>query len=209
MPPPPSPSRLQTSASPGPLRHPWPTIALHWASALLVAGAFVLAWLRDTADDKPLRAVLLFSHSQLGLLVGLLLLMRLAVRVMNRANAPAIEMPAWQRWAGAGGHLALYALLLAQPLLGWAVMNAHGHDPLLFGAWPLPSLANPDPDLADTLAEYHETTAWAMLALIGLHASAALWHHFARGDAVLASMLPGARPRTTGRSTPLPHPTSE
>lgn len=187
---PPYPSATGTHEAAASTRHALPTIVLHWASALLVVAAFVLAWVRDAADDKPLRAVLLFGHSQVGLLVLLLLALRLAARWLARGQGPVAAGPALLRWAGTAGHLGLYGLLLAQPLLGWAVMNAHGHDLLLFGAWPLPPLAEADPDLADTLAEAHETAAWALLALIGLHACAALWHHHFRRDGVLASMLP-------------------
>lgn len=201
MPTPPDP---RPAAAPPLPRYPTLTIALHWASALAVFGAFALAWVREAADDKPLRAALLFTHSQLGLLVLVLLVMRLAARLLAPSTVVAPPGPAWQRWASTGGHLAIYALLMAQPLLGWAVMNAHGHDALLFGAWALPGLAAPDPDLADTLAEAHETAAWALLALISLHASAALWHHYFRRDTVLASMLPLAAPRIApAHHTPL------
>ena len=54
----------------------------------------------------------------------------------------------------------------------------------------LPPLVAPDDELADTLADWHAWSAWSLVALIGVHAAAALWHHFVRRDGVLNSMLP-------------------
>jgi cytochrome b561 len=41
------------------------------------------------------------------------------------------------------------------------------------------------------LEQVHETGAWLLLALIGLHAGAALFHALVLRDRVLQRMLPG------------------
>jgi cytochrome b561 len=56
------------------------------------------------------------------------------------------------------------------------------------GSWSLPTLLARDHDLADTLGELHEAGAFAFMALIGVHAAAALWHHHFQKDNVLRSM---------------------
>jgi cytochrome b561 len=56
-----------------------------------------------------------------------------------------------------------------------------------------------DKPLAHRLFELHGWIALALLGLIGLHAAAALHHHFVRKDSVLAGMLPGRRPATVSR----------
>jgi cytochrome b561 len=44
-------------------------------------------------------------------------------------------------------------------------------------------------------ATVHVLLAYLALALVVLHVSAALWHHFGRRDEVLRRMMPGAKVR--------------
>jgi cytochrome b561 len=39
----------------------------------------------------------------------------------------------------------------------------------------------------------HEVVAWVLIALVALHAAAALFHYFIRGDSILQRMLPAQR----------------
>lgn len=167
------------------------TILLHWLSVLLIVGAVAAVGLRELADDKASRQLLLDIHRQLGLSVLLLLCARVPLHLWQRPAAAAMAWPL--RWAAAATHLALYALLLALPLLGWALSDARGQHPLLLGWLHLPTLVATDPDRADLLADAHVACAWALLAAVSLHVAAALWHHWVRRDAVLRAMWPAAR----------------
>jgi cytochrome b561 len=89
-------------------------------------------------------------------------------------------------------HLALYALLLALPVLGWAMSSASG-TPVHFFGLTLPPILGEDDDLADTLQVWHVNAAWALLVLATVHVAAALWHHFVRRDRTLRMMLPRRR----------------
>lgn len=171
-------------------RHSRATILLHWGTVGLVVFGAILIYVRDPIEDRPLRQALLDLHRQIGLLVLLALALRLAVRGLFGIVDHLRTMPVPLRWAARVSHMSLYALLLALPLLGLAASQAHGVKVLLLGALPLPGLAEADSDLADVLDEYHIWAGWAMAALVGAHALAALWHHFVRRDAVLGSMLP-------------------
>jgi cytochrome b561 len=71
------------------------------------------------------------------------------------------------------------------------VTSAHGISLHFLGVIHLPQLVAADSELADTLSDYHIWLSWVLLALVSMHAGAALWHHFVRRDAVLAAMLPG------------------
>ena len=173
-------------------RHsPW-IIALHWFSvlAMVVATAAILA--RELVEIQSLRIALMEMHRQSGLLVLLALGLRLAVRFKTGMADHAGDMPKIMQWAAQMAHLALYAMLLALPLLGWAVCSAHGTPIKLLGLIPLPDLVGADSDLADTLTDYHVWAAWGMLALVVAHAGAAWWHHAIRRDGVLVAMLPAA-----------------
>jgi cytochrome b561 len=170
------------------------TIALHWATlaGLLMAVAAVL--LREVLDSDNLRTQLLALHRQAALTVLVLLVLRLAARLGSGLRAaPAVAaLPAWQRHAASLSHLALYAGLLAVPLLGSALSDARGQHTAWLGWLPLPRLAATDPGLADTLEDLHQWAAWALGALVLLHAGAALWHHWVRRDGVLRAMWPRA-----------------
>jgi len=89
-------------------------------------------------------------------------------------------------------HLALYVLLLAMPLGGWLILSAAGKN-IPFWGLSLPPLVSPDKGLAEFIEEIHETAGKVGYFLIGLHAAAALYHHYVLKDTVLARMMPGPR----------------
>jgi cytochrome b561 len=185
-----------------PRRHPALTIALHWLSALAVATALAVAWTRAGLDDPQPRAALMQVHQAAGLLVLALLLLRVATRLATWRSQPRHGLPKAMQLAALATHLLLYGLLLAMPLLGWALTNAHGHDVRLPGLPPLPALVDADPDLADSLDAWHVGLSWVLLSAAVLHAAAALFHHFVRRDEVLRAMLPAAPPAQAGRRRP-------
>jgi len=168
-------------------------VLVHWLSAALIFTAYGLVWSREALDDDILRSVILSLHRQTGLIVLLFLGVRLALRWRHSPTPAASELPRLMRWAAGLSHLALYGLLFAMPLLGWAMTNAQGHEVLLWNLLALPRLVATDPDLSDTLQDGHEWGAWCLLGLVAAHLAAALWHHFVRRDDVLLAMLPRAR----------------
>lgn len=173
------------------------TLAAHWLSAIAVVLAFGLVWLREALDDDATGQLLLAWHRQLGLLVLLLLALRLiARRRQSRQDQADQALPPLLHWAALTTQWLFYLLLLAMPLLGWAMTSAQGHPLPLFNLVPLPPLLSVNPDLADSLQEWHELGASCLLGLIALHVLAAQWHHWIRRDGVLASMLPLVRPRS-------------
>ncbi|MFO6255884.1 cytochrome b, partial [Pseudomonas aeruginosa] len=65
--------------------------------------------------------------------------------------------------------------------------------PIPFFGLELPPLVDKNPDLAGQIKEWHETIGNAGYFLIGLHAAAALFHHFVSRDNTLVRMLPQRR----------------
>ena len=171
-------------------RWPTPLIFLHWLSVLLILAAFAFVLGRELLESRTLRSLLLDWHKNAGVLLLLLTLLRLPLAIALRYRAPRHDLPPLERLAALAVRLALYGALLAVPLLGWARTNAAGHGVALYGFLPLPAIAPNDPDLADQLGEWHETAAWIFLALIIVHALAALRHHVFVRDGVLTAMLP-------------------
>ena len=98
-------------------------------------------------------------------------------------------------------HWLLYALMLAMPLIGWAMLSAGGYPVMLGESLRLPPIF---PDSATGFAVLRHAHAWlAMLLFLTFlaHMAAALYHGLIRRDGVLPSMLGGA-----GRSGHAAHP---
>jgi len=175
-----------------PKRHPLLVIAMHWGTMLALIVAVAVMFVRDVIENDTFRQALLHVHRQLGLLLLLAVVWRIAVRVRKGLADHAPGMAFLLRWAAKAAHVFLYGLLIALPLVGWALTSAHGIWLSFLGIFRLPMLVAADSEFADTLNDYHIWLAWALLALVTAHAAAALWHHFVRRDAVLTAMLPGA-----------------
>ena len=165
-------------------RYPLPLVALHWATALAVVVAYVSGGEPDEAETT-LEFLIGQLHVGAGLAVFALVLLRLPLRAL--LGAPAAEPgPRWQQRAAHAAHFALYALMLAVPLGGWAAL---GHE---VSSFSLAGFALPLPDgnalWARALGQSHEFLANAFIWLAGLHAVAALVHHYVLGDGVLKRM---------------------
>lgn len=80
--------------------------------------------------------------------------------------------------------------MLGLPFAGWLILSAAGK-PIPFFGLELPPLIDKNPDLAGQIKEVHETVAVLGYWLIGLHAVAALFHHFISKDDTVRRMLPG------------------
>ncbi len=167
------------------------SITLHWLMVLLIAATYATIELRGLfprgSDPRTLMKSL---HVSLGLAIFLLVWLRLLGRRLS--PAPQASGPAWETLAARAAHLALYGLMIGMPLLGWLLLSAEGQPVRLFGL-PLPALMSPSERWAERFEELHEALGVAGYWLIGLHAAAALLHHYLRKDDVLRRMLPARR----------------
>jgi cytochrome b561 len=84
-------------------------------------------------------------------------------------------------------HWGLYGLLAAMVLVGLALTWTRGDS--LFNLVRIPAFDPGNHALADQIQEVHATIGWIILAVAGIHAAAALFHHFVWRDGVLARML--------------------
>lgn len=173
-----------------PTRYTNTAIALHWLAALLIFAAFPLGLYMGDLPLSPLKLKLFSYHKWLGVTIFLLVLMRLAWRATHPAPPLPAAMPAWERFAAQAGHYLLYLLIFAIPLTGWLMSSAKGVQTVYLGVLPLPDILGRDKALGHLLEEIHEMLNMAMLALVFLHAAAALRHHFVERDGILARMLP-------------------
>ncbi|MEW6413695.1 MAG: cytochrome b/b6 domain-containing protein [Pseudomonadota bacterium] len=164
-------------------RHAFPMIALHWLTALAV----VVAYVSSGDPSKASHALSGQIHVTSGFAVFLLVALRLPLRLLMGVPA-AVPGPRWQQRAARAAHGALYALLFAVPLAGWAELADKAHAFSVLG-WALP-LPDAGALWVRALGAAHTTLGDALVWLAGLHAAAALAHHYVLRDGTLARMLP-------------------
>ena len=166
------------------------SIALHWLMALVIAAVFATIELRTNFPrGSDIREGLKMWHFMLGLSILVLVLVRIVARLTTPAPAQLPGEPAWRRLVSKGTHLVLYALMLGMPITGWMILSAEG-EPIPFFGLELPPLIAPNKDLAHDIEELHELGGEIGYWLIGLHALAALFHHYVLKDNVLLRMMP-------------------
>ncbi|AKS42861.1 cytochrome b [Wenzhouxiangella marina] len=163
--------------------------SLHWAVVIGLLLQFIWAWRIDEAESIRQQFALVNQHKSIGLTVFGLALIRLAWRFFDRPPAWPESMRAWERLAASLTHWALYGLILAIPLSGWAWSTAAGHSTSWFGALDLPALLPVNENLADILEELHEALAISLLGLAALHVLAALRHQFVLRDGLMRRIL--------------------
>lgn len=169
------------------------SIFLHWAMVLLISAVYACILLRENyPKGTDMREGLKTWHFMLGLTVLALVIVRIIARLLNRRPPITPEPPVWQAALAKVTHFALYAFMLAMPIAGWVILSAAGKVIPFFGL-ELPALIGPSKALAGQVKELHEAFGTIGYFLIGLHAVAALFHHYIVKDDTLRRMLPGRR----------------
>ncbi len=166
------------------------SIALHWLMMVLIAAVYACMELRGFwPKGSALREGLKTWHFMLGLTVLMLVAVRIVARLTS--TTPPI-MPAPPRWQVVMSRMmlvALYALMIGMPLLGWLTLSAEGKA-IPFFPVRLPALVNESKSVADWAKELHETGGNVGYFLIAMHAAAALFHHYVVRDNTLRRILP-------------------
>ena len=171
-------------------RYGWVSIFMHWGVALVVFGLFALGlwmvgldyystWRKDAPD----------LHKS----IGLVLLGVMVLRVLWRfISPPPPTLSSYSRMTRLGakfGHGFLYLSLFAVMVAGYLISTADGVGIPVFGLFEVPALVSGLPDQADTAGVIHFYLAWVLVIFSGLHALAALKHHFIDRDVTLKRML--------------------
>ena len=163
----------------------------HWATAILVVVAFVYG--PGGSEQRVYSVAKDFDrqlHETLGLAVLSIVLLRLAWRAFDVAPDDP-PMPAWMRVASKLVRAMLYVLLLGVPFTAISGAWLEGHPLTLLGSVRVGPWLTEAHALGSVIASVHTWLGDAILWVAGVHAAAALYHHFVLRDGVLRSMLPG------------------
>jgi cytochrome b561 len=183
-------------------RHGAVTQSLHWLTVVAVGAAYVFSVGGPEARVySDAGAASLQLHEALGMLVFALVGVRLLWRLVDRAPKEP-PMPIWMEWASKATHWALYGMVVAIPLT--AIIGAwyEAHPVTLLGVGTIGPWLAESHNLGLTITDLHRTLGSFIVWVAGIHAAAALFHHFIMRDNVLVSMLPAwlILPRLAGAS---------
>ena len=185
------------TGAPEPGRYTALTRVLHWLTAVLVFCALFIGFVMvNSLGDY---AALIMIHRTLGITILVVVLVRVVNRLTHRAPPLPPTVGRLERKVVALSEVSLYALLVLQPLIGWAMVSAAGGPVVVFGSFRLPRIAPFDAQLFWVLRQAHSVGAYALMAAIAAHISAIVLHTLTLRDRMIERMTFGL---TRGRSGP-------
>jgi cytochrome b561 len=165
----------------------------HWLTLLLLIGSFTLAVSMVSLPLSPRKLQLYSWHKWVGVTIFIVTILRLAWRLVNVVPQQTATVPRWQRRLATLSHGTLYAILIVMPLTGWIMSSALNLPLVYLGLIHIPSPFGVDRALGEAMKVVHLSLAFALLVLVAVHMTAALYHHFLLRDDVLRRMLPWHR----------------
>jgi len=164
-------------------------IALHWTTAVMVLSMFALGvWMRTLNYVHPWYNRAPHLHESFGMVLFIILVFRVAWVTFASKPKP-VKMPAWEHMAAWTVQKLLYLLLFAVMTSGFLITSADAVPIDFFNVTTVPPLVTGIKHQADKAGVVHLYLAVITVCVAGLHALAALKHHFIDKDRTLLSML--------------------
>lgn len=166
------------------------SIIFHWVCAPLILFLFGLGvYMRGLDYYSPWYHRGPEIHIELGLLVFLLMLLRLLWRVRSGSPENIATIPKNTQLAANLVKYVIYIAVFAICITGYLITTAEGSSANFFGFFSIPATAELSADNIDRAGWLHKYIAWSLIAIVALHALAALFHHFIKRDKTLVRML--------------------
>jgi cytochrome b561 len=158
-------------------------IAIHWVAAALIVALLITGFRVSGAADPAAKAAFLRFHAAMGLAILVLTLGRIAWWwLADQKPLPVGGQPALLHRAAATVHVLFYIVVIGLAASGIGMMVLSGAGKIVFGgaSGSLPDFWNYPPRVP------HGIGVRVLIALLILHVGGALYHHFVRGDRLLA-----------------------
>ncbi|HET7314991.1 cytochrome b [Salinisphaera sp.] len=177
---------------------------LHWLLALLIIAQFSLVVIFTWIVPEPsgehhhhehqaagLHETVMMLHKSTGVLILLFGLILIVWRLTQPKPSLQTE-PVWQRVLARIVHLAIYVVVVAQPVFGILMLTSFGQSIPFFGLFSIPAFITLGEQAGATLGALHAFTGWwIVLTALGIHIVGSLYHHYVRKDDVLKRMWRG------------------
>ncbi len=170
---------------------------LHWTLAAMVIGQLLGGDLMLLASSHAVPDIWFYVHPTVGLLIGLLMIVRLGWRGANPVPAVPEDLTVGKQALSLATHYGWYFLLICNPVVGYLLICAIGDHVHFFNA-ELPNWMGRSSVYEGLYFWMHLAFGVAIGGLFVLHAGAALHHEFGKHDNVLRRML-GFVPMTAER----------
>ena len=164
---------------------------LHWGLGLALLAQIAFGLLLDEIAPRgtPARGEVINLHKSIGIVLGILIVVRIAWRLGHAPPAWPATMTAARRHAARVGHFALYFCMVVAPLAGYLGSNLSPHGVRFFGV-ALPPWGPDRPAVYDFLIGVHDVSTYALLALVTGHVAMALKHAFIERDGIFSRIAP-------------------
>ncbi len=172
-------------------RHDPVTIALHWATALLIFAMLALGWYMGTLPRGAGKSDMVNLHKSFGTVALACAASWIFWRCRKRAAKRGVPEAGWRARAAQLTHFLLYVTIAFVPLTAFLGSHFGSRGILLFGVQSGPFFRH-NTELSQLLYKIHNASVWVLATLIALHMVGALSHRFLFKDDVLRRMLPGA-----------------
>lgn len=163
---------------------------LHWLTAVLVlttipAGLIMV----QEGLPRPLQDSLFLYHKNIGPVILILVILRLAVRLAKRPPPLPDSLPRLQALVAETVHWLLYLALVLMVISGIVRVQAGGFpmelwDPLIGG------MIGKDEALAASAKAFHDLCKNALIVLMAAHIGAAAMHGLVKRDGIFSRMWP-------------------
>ncbi|WP_458096497.1 cytochrome b [Roseomonas sp. WA12] len=170
-----------------PARYGLVSRVLHWGMAALFAWQFAGMAIKLALGRHPVSAFFVGSHASFGTLLMVLVLIRGTWGLLNLRRRPP-HGTGWLGRAAQFGHLTIYGLMLAVPLLGLLRQYGSGR---AFAAFSIPlwgATGETHPSLVGAGDAAHGELGWVLLAIVAGHVAMVAFHGLVLRHAVLPRM---------------------
>lgn len=170
----------------------WVTILLHWTLAVLILGLIPMGWYITTIDYyHPYYHQLFALHKSFGILTLALAIFNIIWFLFNQLPILPAHMRPIEKLAAHSMHYVLLFMMICIPMTGYFISTSEGEGIVFFGLFQLPALLKNGHGYADLFGQLHAWLGYGMLALVAMHAGAALKHEFINKDGLLRRMFGG------------------
>jgi cytochrome b561 len=167
---------------------------LHWLVAGLVVLMIPIGQVMVIEGlPRIVQNTLFLLHKNGGVIVGLLMVLRLAFRLRYPPPPLPVSMPPLQARLASLTHALLYVLIFTMAVSGYVRVVAGGHPIEGLDSLNLPYLIGRSAVIEKAAQAVHYYAHFAVIALVAAHIGAALYHALVLRDSMLARMWPIGR----------------
>ena len=170
-------------------------IGFHWSIAIAFVGLVGLGtWMVGLTYYDPWYNDSLARHKAIGIVVLALALAKFGWKLADRKPGFGPEVRAYERAGASATHWVLNALIVVLPVTGYLISTSEGAGIDVFGLFEVPAFFDVSTGIRDLAIDIHYYLAYGGIALVGIHAIAALKHTFIdKGSTLIRMLIPRSR----------------